>query len=228
MNPVDLVLWASMPYVVISVFVLGHIYRYATDQRGWTSGSTEFLEKRWLRFGSQLFMWGILVVALGHLIGLLVPPYVTQALGVSSTEYHESAVALGGIAGSISYIGAWILFLRRLLMPRVRSTSSAGEVLILVLIIATMTLGLYNTLIYSALFGPYHYRVTIGAWIRSIIAFQPNPSYMVGVPATFQLHIALAYAVFLAWPFSDLVHMWSFPAFYLGRPWILYRRMGGR
>lgn len=38
-------LWAVFPYIVLTIFVGGHIYRYQHDQFGWTSKSSELLEK---------------------------------------------------------------------------------------------------------------------------------------------------------------------------------------
>ncbi|WP_069807709.1 respiratory nitrate reductase subunit gamma [Vulcanisaeta thermophila] len=223
-TPLDEVLWVSLPYIVIVVFIAGHVYRYSVDQYLWTSKSSEILEKRWLSLGSQLFHWGILIVILGHIVGLLVPPSVTTAMGVSSEAYHRVAIVLGGASGLVAYVGAWILLLRRTLITRVRRTSDLSDFLILVLIIITMTIGLYNTLYYDVVVAPFPYRSTIGAWVRSVLTLQPNASYMLSVPLSFQLHIVFAYMVFLVWPFTRLVHVWSYPIFYLRRAWVLYRR----
>ncbi|MGC8583609.1 MAG: respiratory nitrate reductase subunit gamma [Thermoproteus sp.] len=224
MTPLALALWVSMPYIVLTVFVGGHIYRYSVDQYGWTSKSSELLESRWLGVGSQLFHWGFLIVILGHVVGLLVSRSVDLALGVSDEAYHAVAMVLGGAAGTAAYIGAWILLLRRLVVGRVRAATDPSDLLVLVLIIITATLGLYNTIVYNLIHGPFEYRTTIGAWVRSVLTLQPNPSLMDKVPLTFQLHIFFAYLVFLVWPFTRLVHVWSYPIFYLRRGWILYRR----
>ncbi|HET6966168.1 MAG TPA: respiratory nitrate reductase subunit gamma [Acidimicrobiales bacterium] len=36
-------------------------------------------------------------------------------------------------------------------------------------------------------------------------------------------HAAAAWAVLAVWPFSRLVHAWSYPVWYLWRPFIVYR-----
>ena len=223
MDALDEVLWVFLPYITIAVFILGHVYRYATDQYGWSSKSSEILERRWLGVGSQLFHWGILIVFLGHIVGLLVPPGVTLAMGVTDEEYHRVAMVLGGASGLVAYVGAWILLLRRSLISRVRATSGASDFLVLALLVVIMSLGLYNTLYYDVFIHPFGYRTTIGAWLRSVLTLRANPSYMINVPISFQLHIVFAYVLFLAWPFTRLVHMWSYPVFYLKRAWILYR-----
>ena len=76
-------LWVILPYLALSIFVLGHLYRYGFSQYTWTARSSEFLEKRQLRWASQLFHYGIIFVFLGHVLGLLVPAAWTGALGIS-------------------------------------------------------------------------------------------------------------------------------------------------
>ena len=46
------------PYVMLTVFFLGHSYRYLTDRFDWNAKSSELLEKEGLRYGIFLFHWG--------------------------------------------------------------------------------------------------------------------------------------------------------------------------
>ncbi|HBE2486722.1 TPA: respiratory nitrate reductase subunit gamma, partial [Escherichia coli] len=46
------ILWGVMPYIVMTIFIGGHIYRYQHDQFGWTAKSSELLEKKKLAAGS--------------------------------------------------------------------------------------------------------------------------------------------------------------------------------
>lgn len=46
MSIMDPFLWVIYPYICFSVFVVGHIYRYRTDQFNWTAKSSEFVEKK--------------------------------------------------------------------------------------------------------------------------------------------------------------------------------------
>jgi hypothetical protein len=78
----------------------------------------------------------------------------------------------------------------------------------------------------NALGGGYDYRATVAVWFRSIVFFHPEPEAMVGAPILYQLHAAAAWLILLVWPFSRLVHAWSIPLQYVGRPYILYRRRG--
>ncbi len=106
-------LWVALPYVTIAVFVLGHIWRYRYDKFGWTTRSSQLYERRLLRIGSPLFHFGILVVALGHVGGLIIPDSWTEAVGVTEHMYHIVAVVLGTIAGFCTLAGIAILIYRR-------------------------------------------------------------------------------------------------------------------
>jgi nitrate reductase gamma subunit len=46
---------------------------------------------------------------------------------------------------------------------------------------------------------------------------------MASAPIVYQVHAASAWLLYALWPFSRLVHAWSLPVQYLGRPYILYR-----
>jgi nitrate reductase gamma subunit len=43
-------------------------------------------------------------------------------------------------------------------------------------------------------------------------------------PIVYQLHAIIAWLFWAAFPFTRLVHAWSIPLQYIGRPYILYRR----
>ncbi|MGG3924281.1 respiratory nitrate reductase subunit gamma, partial [Geobacillus thermodenitrificans] len=86
-------LWVIVPYLSLVLFIAGHIWRYQRDQFGWTSKSSELLEKRQLRLGSLLFHWGILFVFVGHVMGILIPESFYTALGITEEMYHVIALA---------------------------------------------------------------------------------------------------------------------------------------
>ena len=76
-------LWVIFPYICLTTFVGGHLWRYRYDKFGWTTRSSQLYEDRLLRIGSPLFHFGILAVFLGHVMGLGVPKSWTEAVGVS-------------------------------------------------------------------------------------------------------------------------------------------------
>lgn len=220
----DQFLWVIYPYLVITIFIVGHLYRFNTIQFSWTSKSSEFLEKRVLKWGSTLFHWGIIFVFLGHVAGLLVPLSVYRAIGVSDELYHFMALSAGGIAGLAALVGALILMVRRLRVKRVRATSSAGDILAIVLLLVVILTGMSATGTNAVSHSGFDYRVTINPWIRGILSFQPNASLMLAVPVAFKIHIVAAFGLFAVWPFTRLVHVFSLPITYLRRSYVVYRR----
>jgi nitrate reductase gamma subunit len=218
-------LWGIFPYIVITVFLGGCAARYATDKYGWTSKSTQLLEKRLLKWGSLLFHWGFVLVVGGHVLGLLVPVSLDQQLGVTSEGYHTLAFWGGSAAGVVAIAGLAILAYRRVANPRIRATSSVADYLTLGVLFLVMVAGLWDTLGNTVLNGAYEYRTTVGVWFHSLFVFSPNVGAMAGTPETYQLHAILGMVFFLAFPFTRLVHILSLPFEYLNRRFILYRSL---
>ena len=214
--------WLVLPYVSITVFLVGHWWRYRRDQFGWTSRSTQLLESRLLAWGSTLFHYGALAAIGGHLVGILVPERVTGALGISESVYHHIAGFAGGISGLVCLAGFGILTFRRSSVRRVRLTTSPGDVVVFVLLGVLIVLGLAVTLGYNVFGSGYDYRATVGPWFRTLW-YDPHPSLMANAPVAYQLHVAIPWLLYAVWPFSRLVHVWSYPLQALGRPYILYR-----
>ncbi|HET7743718.1 MAG TPA: respiratory nitrate reductase subunit gamma [Gaiellaceae bacterium] len=219
----QLYVWLVLPYVALALFVGGHVWRYRRDQLGWTSRSTQLLESRLLAWGSNLFHWGAIAVILGHVLGILVPKSVTEALGISESAYHHLAGIAGGISGLVCLAGLAILVYRRASVPRVRVTTTNTDIAVYVLLAAMIVLGEVEVLAYNVFGSGYDYRETVAPWFRSLF-HDPQPELMTDAPVVYQLHAAVAWLLFALWPFSRLVHAWSIPFQYLGRPYVLYRR----
>jgi len=225
MTLLDQFLWVIYPYIMLTLFVAGHIYRYNTDQFGWSAKSSEFLEKRRLRWGSVLFHWGILFVFLGHVAGILVPKTFYESIGITEEMYHFGAVWFGGAAGVATVIGVVLLLWRRLSVRRLLRHSSKSDLVVLLLLTIVILTGFTNTVGYTATGGTFDYRDTIGPWFRGVLTFQPLPQLVNDAPIGFQIHILSALLLFGIWPFTRLVHVWSVPLTYLNRHYVVYRRM---
>jgi len=212
------------PYIALSVFVVGHIWRWRTDKFGLTTRTSEISEKKWLMWASPTFHLGLLLVVLGHGLGLLVPPSVTAALGVPESVYHLVAMVAGVMAGIVLVIGIVLLVLRRfILKTRLRLVTRPGDIVIYVLLVLTITCGMWATIQYTVLNSGYDYRETVSVWFRSIFYANPSVGLMAVAPLAYKIHVICAFGVFAAWPFSRLVHLWSAPVGYLTRPLIVYR-----
>ncbi|MET8338364.1 respiratory nitrate reductase subunit gamma [Streptosporangium canum] len=223
MNALDVVLWVVAPYLAITVFVLGHVWRYRYDKFGWTTRSSQMYESRLLRIGSPLFHFGILVVLLGHIGGLVIPKSWTEAAGVSEEAYHITAVVLGTVAGVATLGGLAILIYRRRTVGPVFTATTRNDKLMYAVLALVIVLGLAATVAANVVGGGYDYRTTISPWFRSIFYFQPDPALMAGAPPLFQLHALSALLLFTIWPFTRLVHMLTAPVGYLTRPYVVYR-----
>lgn len=219
--------WGVFPYICLAVMIVGTLYRYQSDQLRWGSKSSELLEKKLLTIGSMLFHIGILFVFAGHVAGLLVPVEFYNAFGISSELYHSTAIVLGGLSGLVALAGISILLYRRIANARVRRNSDFSDYVSDGLLWLVIFLGLAFTLGYSIVHGPYEYRATVGPWIRSVLALQPDTALMAGVPLLLQVHIALAFVLFGISPFTRLIHIYSMPIGYLTRAPLLYRARYG-
>lgn len=222
----DLLLWGVLPYGVVVFFLTSILWRYATNPFGWTSKSSEMLEKKMLRWGSLLFHFGLLAVLAGHIAGLLVPVSVYRYLGVSDEAYHMAAVSGGLPAGVATLAGALILLYRRMTVPRIRSTSSAGDRVALVMLAIVLITGLTATTLNAVNHTDFDYRTTINPWLRGLIVFRPDPDLMRTVPIAFKIHILTTFVLYLVFPFTRLVHALSLPLGYLKRSYVVYRRRG--
>ena len=229
MNLWNQFLWVIFPYLALVTFVLGHIYRYAYDQYGWTPKSSQILERRLLMWGVLLFHWGFLFVFGGHVMGLLVPAEFYRAIGVTDHNYHLLALWAGAPVGVIALIGILLLNLRRWFILRIRANTDAMRFITDALLLVVILLGLGATIGYRVYANQYElqaefeYRDTIGVWFRSLFAFRPEASFMVGAPLIFQLHTLSAFVLFALWPFSSLVHVFSVPLGYFRRSYVQYR-----
>ena len=228
MSTYDQFFWLIYPYLMLTLFVVGHIYRYNTDTFGWSAKSSEFLEMSRLRWGSLLFHWGIIFVFFGHVAGILVPKGFYEAVGITEEMYHFGAVWFGGAAGVATAVGALLLLYRRSTVSRIRINSQKRDFLVLILLSVVIITGFTNTVGYTATGGAFDYRETIGPWFRGILTLTPDVELVTGAPIGFQIHIFSALFLFGIWPFTRLVHMWSLPLEYLNRNYIVYRRMRGK
>ena len=156
---------------------------------------------------------------------MCIPRSWTDAIGISEHTYHWIAAIAGGLAGLVTLIGFLGLVYRRPTSDRVRRNTTRVDFLTYVLLTVLIGLGCWMTFAHNlATNAPYNYRVSIGVWWRSLFDLQPNVAAVLHAPTVYQLHAIIAWLFWASFPFSRLVHAWSIPFQYIGRPYILYRR----
>lgn len=222
------VIWVVLPYLCLAVFLGGHVWRWRRDQFGWTTHTSQLLENRLLRLASPLFHFGVLGVAGGHALGLIVPAELTEAIGVGEHVYHVVSLTGGVLTGAMLVAGLALLIVRRFIVsPRVRRATSTMDKVLYVMLAAMVALGMTATIGVNLFGGGYDYRETIAVWFRGIFWFHPDADLMSGAPLVFQLHAMGGFLLMALWPFTRLVHVWSVPLAYISRPYVIYRKRRG-
>ncbi|AXF02502.1 MULTISPECIES: respiratory nitrate reductase subunit gamma [Paraburkholderia] len=213
------------PYICLAVLLLGSLVRFDREQYTWKSDSSQMLRHGALRLGSNLFHFGILVVVGGHFVGFLAPHWLVSPF-LSASMHQLLAMVAGGAAGVVAIIGLTILIHRRLTDVRIRRNSRVSDIVIVLVLWVQLALGLGTVaLSMRHMDGAMFEQLT--DYVKGVVTFQPNiASLLVGVPLTYQVHIALGFTIFLIAPFTRMVHIWSgFAAIaYLIRPYQLVRK----
>ena len=171
-----------------------------------------------MMWGSNLFHLGVLVLFVGHFVGLLTPINVFDAAGISHGFKQLGALVVGGNAGIAALVGATLLLHRRLFEPRIRQSSSFGDIAVLVLIWLQLVLGVATTY-WTMQHLDGSEMVQFMGWVNALVTFDPTaPSLLAEVALVYKLHIILGLTLFLITPFTRLVHIWSAPVWFLFRP----------
>jgi nitrate reductase gamma subunit len=208
MTTLNQFLFGIYPYLCLSVFLIGSLVRFDREQYTWRSGSSQLLRARQLRWGSNLFHIGVLFLLFGHFFGMLTPHWAYERFMTAGAKQILAMVS-GGVAGALAFIGLTILLHRRLADPRIRATSSSMDVLVVVLLWVQLALGLL-TVPFSAQHLDGSMMLVLAEWAQRIVTFRPGAADLVaGAPWAFKLHIILGLTLFLVFPFSRLVHIWS-------------------
>jgi nitrate reductase gamma subunit len=200
----------------MSSFIFGSMIRFDREQYTWRASSSQLLRKKQLAWGSNLFHVGILFLLMGHTVGLLTPTSLYTLL-ITVQQKQAIAVTAGGIAGTICFIGLTLLLHRRLFDTRIRQTSTYMDLSILIILWVQLCLGLV-TLPYSIGHADGEAMLKLSHWAQGIMTVQPvDASTLQGLDWPYLVHLVLGMTIFLLFPYSRLVHIWSAPVWYLGR-----------
>ncbi len=220
----DTLLFGTYPYICLAVFFIGSWARFDRDQYTWKSDSSQLLRTGSLRWGSNLFHVGVLFLFFGHSLGMLTPHFMYEWLISASTKQLVAMVS-GGIAGLMAFVGLSLLLQRRLFDPRIRATSKTSDIAILLLLWLQVVLGL-ATVPLSAQHMDGSMMVRLAGWAQHIVSLRTGAvDLLAGAGWVFKAHMFLGMSIFLVFPFTRLVHVWSGFATlaYVLRPYQLVR-----
>ena len=218
------------PYIAGTVFLVVSLVRFDRDQYLWRSESSQMLRTGTLRWGSNLFHVGIIGLFFGHFFGLLTPLALFEALGLQPHDKQIIAMVTGGSLGLLILAGLTLLILRRLWEPRLMATTKPMDWVTLFWLLATLLLGL-STIIESSHHLDGVEMLALMSWAKHVVTFQgvAAAGFIAQASFIFKLHIFFGLTLFLLFPFTRLVHIWSGIASiaYLLRPWQLVRTRRG-
>ena len=229
MSYLDNFLFGYYPYICLSIFLLGSLMRFDRDQYTWKSDSSQLLRTGQLRVGSNLFHVGVLFLFFGHSFGMLTPHFLYESL-ISAGNKQVVAMVTGGLFGVLGFLGVSILLHRRLSDERIRINSKASDIVLLVLLWLQLALGL-ATIPMSAQHLDGSMMMKLAEWAQRIVTFRVGaPELLAEAGFVFKAHMFLGMSIFLIFPFTRLVHVWSGfgAAAYLVRPYqvVRSRRIG--
>ena len=213
----DFILYAALPYMALTLAVVGSIYRFASDRFSYSSLSSQFLEGRRLFWGSAPFHYGILIVLAGHLIAFLFPRSVVWFNGVPARLYILEVTGLA--FGLLALLGLIMLIYRRAVTSRVRVVTSRMDIVLLVLLLSQVAIGVYVAIFHR--WGSAWAVQTATPYMRSLFTLSPEPQYVAALPLAVRLHILNAWVLVAIIPFTRLVHFFVIPIAYLWRPYQL-------
>lgn len=220
MSAFELFLFQYYPYICLSVFIVGSLFRFDRDQYTWKSDSSQLLRARQLRWGSNLFHVGILFLFFGHFVGMLTP-HAVYSVFMSAETKKAIAVTAGGFFGFVTFIGLTLLLHRRLFDPRIRLTSRTSDMAVLIILWVQLLVGMFSLGV-----GSPEAMKALADGAQRIMTFRAiDQEALAGISWAVKFHILLGATIFLLFPFTRLVHIWSGFAslFYVLRPYQIVR-----
>ena len=211
----DDLLFGALPYAALALLVVGTIARWRLHQFTVSSLSSQLLESRKLYWGSIPFHWGLSIILVGHLAALVVPEAFELWNGSS---LRLALLEMTGLALAIwAGFGLIVLVVRRLTTPRIRAVTTPMDFVVLGLIALQIATGIWTAVGHR--FGSSWGTAVMVPYVRSLIRFQPDASYMEPLPMAVKIHVLAFFAFIAVMPFTRLVHILTLPLGYLTRPW---------
>ncbi len=207
-------LFTYFPHIAFAVFWFGLFTRFILANKTIQANSTQLMTRKGVKWGSNLFHYGIIIVFFGHFT-LFLPENIYHL--VMSTETKRMiAIIFGSIFGILTFIGLLILITRRTADTRLRVNSSFADYFILILLLVETILGLIS--VFTTASSPLENYTSLGVWTQKVITFQPEAGAMIaGHSIMYKIHFVIGLMVFMIFPYTKLMHMIVYPVFYFFR-----------
>ncbi len=208
-------LFIALPYVALTVFLIGTIYRYRGTKFKFSSLSSEFLEGKKLFWGSVPFHYGIMVLFFGHLIAFLLSDVI---LSWNSSPLRLIILEVSAfIFGLSALVGMFNLLLRSKTNPRIDIITTKMDLIIELILLIQIFFGLWVA--YEYRWGSSWFASVMSPYLTSIFTLNPQIDAVSSMPWVIKIHVSLAFTIVLLIPFTRLVHLLVPPLSYLWRPY---------
>ncbi len=208
-------LFIALPYIAITVFLIGTVYRYKGTKFKFSSLSSQFLEGKKLFWGSVPFHYGIMVLFFGHLTAFLLPDVI---LSWNSSPLRLIILEVSAfIFGLSALIGLFNLFVRRYTYARIDVVTSRMDLVIELILLIQIFFGLWVAFEYR--WGSSWFASVMSPYLTSIFTLNPQIEAVSSMPWVIKIHVSLAFTIVLLIPFTRLVHLLVPPFSYLWRPY---------
>jgi nitrate reductase gamma subunit len=153
---------------------------------------------RWLWGVAWLFHVSLVLLAVGHIGGLVVPELARASLRLTEDQFHHWAQVGGGVFGVLAVVPLVGLLLRRLAMERLRYISTIGDYFALALLLLVVVTG--NQMRFMGSLDLAQAR----QFVSGLLTFHPVPP---PADAAFVAHLLLVCALLACIPFGKLAHL---------------------
>ncbi|TSK05149.1 MAG: respiratory nitrate reductase subunit gamma [Geobacter sp.] len=162
-----------------------------------------------------MLFYGIVPIFLAHLSSIVVSGWWGSLLG--GPKRLITLELIGMALGLLTLSGIIVLIIRRLVNAKARAVTSTMDWLLLLLLFLQVALGVHIALSYR--WGPLWYLHTAVPWLRSLALLRADAATVVSLPLAVKFHFFNGFILILLFPFTRLVHIFTFPVRYLWRPW---------
>ena len=212
-SSINYLIWGVFPYVALTLFFVVPFIRMIYRPFGLTTrASGIFAGRETLGLAAHLLHWGIFLVFFGHIAGLIG--------GIRGWgDWVGAFFWMGTIGGIAAITGSIIALVRRIRGPEMRAMSQPDDYIVHLFLIAILSVAIYQAVVHRI----WGLAFTAGPWFASLWRFHPQPELMASATLLTKIHIFLAFAFAAYFPFTKLIHAWTWPVNYMVRPYQVMR-----